>query len=109
MNRKELFEGMPKEDIEMFNKLLPFEDNTPKKELLERLERLPKEQAEILNEICRRQYARKINEAVQYDKEIHRKKGAATLKALLISFMKTPVAKLLYLAILCILAAQLLR
>lgn len=108
VNRDKLFDGMPKEHIEIFDKLLPFEDNTPVEEIKKRKEQLPKEQQEIIDRISREQIERKTREIIECDKKIFRKQMRQNTGKIIVMFLKTPVAKFLYLTIFALLAAKLL-
>ena len=108
VNKDKFFQGMTEEEIKIFNELLPFEDNTPIEVIKEQKSKLPKEQQEIIDRICKLQYDRRVKEIVAIDKKTANKRLFAGIKHLIMSFLKTPVAKLLYVAILIILFAQLL-
>ena len=108
VKRDNLFQGMTEEEIKTFNELLPFEDDTPIERIKEQKNRLPKEQQEIIEQICKRQYDRRVKEIVELDKKAANKQLVTGIKRLILSFLKTPVAKLMYVVILVILLARLL-
>jgi len=109
VKRDKFFAGMPEKDRELFDKILPFEDNTPKSEIIRRMELLPEEERSMIEEICQQHYKRKIEEVKKCDREIFKKSFPTVLKRLILAFLKTPVAKLLYALILGLLAMQFIR